>query len=85
MLVAMSGAVKALTFGRMVDCGFVIKAEARTATGGYIIKPSQLRLAGVPRVYVAHLLCATAKDEHGKVHKNVCYINQQFITQLTMR
>lgn len=85
MRVALSGAVKVLPFGHQVDCGFAIKAEARSAAGGYIIKPNQLKLAGVPELWVRKLTVLGVKDENGKTHKNVCYIKQQFITPLSVR
>jgi hypothetical protein len=63
-----------------IDCGVKLKAEGTSANGGYIFQPSQLLIAGVPKVYVHHLkVPAVTRHSDGKVFYDVCHIRPQFV------
>lgn len=83
MLVSLSGAAKvAIELGSphvKIDCGIKIKAEGLSLDGGYIIRPSQLRVADVPKLYVEHLKRAIVVRNDGKFFYDVCCIRPKFV------
>ena len=79
MIVSFSAAAKVAVQYNNIDCGFTFKCEGRSKHGGFIIKPSQLDVAGLSKLHCKYLTQARAIREDGKVFENVACIAPQFI------